>query len=261
MGVADELKKRARVSHLYKTWTPTCQRHLSRPVYTLHAVASALQSIAKMPSTRQWILNSKPTGTPTTTGDSPTFKLETIDLPAPTASQAVLKSLMFSNDPAQRTWINPSADPERLYMPPIEIGSPMSSFALTEVVESGSPSELPVGSLVVTGQGWTEYAVHEIKGLQVVQPIPGLDRGHFLGALGFTGLTAYYGIKEVAAATKDDTVVVSGAAGATGSMVVQIAKKILGCKRVSSIFHTSFTLGVDCAGYWYCRHRREVSPC
>lgn len=191
-----------------------------------------------MPSTRQWILNSKPTGTPTTTGDSPTFKLATVDLPAPTASQVVLKSLMFSNDPAQRTWINPAADPERLYMPPIPVGAPMSAFALTEVVESGSPNELPVGSLVVTGQGWTEYAVHEIKGLQVVQPIPGLDRGHFLGALGFTGLTAYYGIKEVAAATSEDTVVVSGAAGATGSMVVQIAKKILGCKRVSqaSIF-------------------------
>jgi NADPH-dependent curcumin reductase CurA len=69
--------------------------------------------------------------------------------------------------------------------------------------------------------------------LWVVRPIPGLDYSHFLGALGFTGLTAYYKIKEVVAATSEDTVVVSGAAGATGSMVVQIAKKIIGCKRVS----------------------------
>ncbi|KAL4924231.1 MDR family NADP-dependent oxidoreductase [Aspergillus undulatus] len=191
-----------------------------------------------MPSTRQWILNSKPTDMPTLTGPNPTFKLTSAEIPSPSSSQALVKTLMFSNDPAQRTWIVPGADPERLYAPPVEEGTPMASFALAEVVESGSEKDLAKGSLVLAPTKWTEYSIHEIKGLQVVKPIEGLDLGHFLGAFGFTGLTGYYGIKEIAGAGKDDTVVVSGAAGATGSMVVQIAKKILGCKRVIGIAGT-----------------------
>lgn len=185
-----------------------------------------------MASTKQWVLNSKPTDLPTLGGSNPTFKLTTASLPRISSSQALLKTIMLSNDPAQRTWIVPGADPKRLYAPPVPEGSPMASFALAEVVESGSPSELAKGSLVLAPTNWTEYSVHEIKGLQSVKPIEGLDLGHFLGAFGMTGLTGYYGIKVVAEATKDDTVVVSGAAGATGSMVVQIAKKIIGCKRV-----------------------------
>ncbi|KAL4948195.1 chaperonin 10-like protein [Aspergillus filifer] len=191
-----------------------------------------------MPTTRQWLLNSKPTDMPTVTGPNPTFKLTTTDIPAPTASQALVKTLMLSNDPAQRTWIVPGADPERLYAPPVEEGTPMASFGLAEVVQSGNEKELAVGSLVLAPTKWSELSIHEIKGLHVIKPIEGLDLGHFLGAFGFTGLTAYYGIKEVAGAGKDDTVVVSGAAGATGSMVVQIAKKILGCKRVIGIAGT-----------------------
>ncbi|KAL3469900.1 hypothetical protein BJX99DRAFT_240396 [Aspergillus californicus] len=189
-------------------------------------------------STQQWLLNAKPTGPIILEGQNPTFKLTSTPLPKPTASQAVLKTLMLSNDPAQRTWISASADPDRMYMPPIQEGSPMGAFALAEVIESGSPSELPVGSIVLASPGWSEYSVRDIKGLQTVQPIEGLDLGHFLGCFGFTGLTAYYGIKEVVKATSEDTVVVSGAAGATGSMVVQIAKKILGCKRVIGIAGT-----------------------
>ncbi|KAL4882570.1 hypothetical protein BJY04DRAFT_226970 [Aspergillus karnatakaensis] len=191
-----------------------------------------------MPSSNQWILNSKPTDLPTLEGPSPTFKLTSTDIPSPSSSQALLKTIMLSNDPAQRTWIVPNADPERLYAPPVAEGAPMSAFGLAEVVETGSPDQLPKGSIVLASTNWTEYSVHEIKGLQVIKPIEGLDLGHFLGAFGFTGLTAYYGIKVVAGATKEDTVVVSGAAGATGSMVVQIAKKILGCKRVIGIAGT-----------------------
>ncbi|KAL4762113.1 MDR family NADP-dependent oxidoreductase [Aspergillus foveolatus] len=191
-----------------------------------------------MPSSKQWILANKPTDFPTLSGPSPTFKLTSADVPKPSSSQALVKTLMLSNDPAQRTWIVPNADPERLYFPPVQEGSPMSSFALAEVVESGAPNELPVGSLVLGPTNWTEYSVHEIKTLQRIHPIEGLDSGHFLGALGMTAITAYYGIKEVVSATKDDTVVVSGAAGATGSMVVQIAKKIIGCKRVIGIAGT-----------------------
>ncbi|KAL2849595.1 hypothetical protein BJY01DRAFT_262206 [Aspergillus pseudoustus] len=186
-------------------------------------------------STRQWILNSKPTAAPVLDGPNPTFKLTTTALPKPSATQALVKTLMLSNDPAQRTWISAGADPERMYYPPIPEGAPMGSGGLAEVIESGDAEKLPVGSIVVASTNWTEYSVQEIASCRVIQSIEGLDLGHFLGALGLTGLTAYYGIKEVAAATRDDTVVVSGAAGATGSMVVQIAKKIIGCKRVIGI--------------------------
>ncbi|KAI9376634.1 hypothetical protein BJX61DRAFT_256682 [Aspergillus egyptiacus] len=189
-------------------------------------------------STRQWILNSKPQGAIALDGPSPTFKLTESPLSQISASQALLKTLILSNDPAQRTWIAPDADPVRMYYPPIPEGAVMGAFAIAEVVESGSPGELPVGSLVMAPTNWSEYSVHEIKGLQVVKPIEGLDLAHFLGALGGTALTGYYGIKEVVGAKKEDVVVVSGAAGATGSMVVQIAKKIIGCKRVIGIAGT-----------------------
>jgi NADPH-dependent curcumin reductase CurA len=191
-----------------------------------------------MPSeTRQWILNKKPVDLPILTGDDDTvtFKLTTAPLPKPTASQVLLKAFWLSNDPAQRTWIARDAVPERMYMPPIPEGSPMGAHALSEVLESGDPARLPVGSVVLAKSDWCEFSVQEIAACQPITPLPGVRLSHFLGAFGFNGLTAYYGITEVAKATAEDTVVVSGAAGATGSMVVQIAKKLLGCKRVIGI--------------------------
>lgn len=188
--------------------------------------------------TRQWILNKKPVGFPVLTGDDATFKLTTAPLPAPSPSQVILKTSWLSNDPAQRTWIDPTADPARMYMPPVAEGEPMGSFALSYVIESGNPDRLPVGALVLAKSGWCQYSVQEISDCQVITPLPGVSLGHFLGSFGFNGLTAYYGITQVVKATAEDTVVVSGAAGATGSMVVQIAKKLIGCRRVIGIAGT-----------------------
>ena len=124
-----------------------------------------------MVKTRQWLLNSKPTDMPTVTGSNPTFKLTSTDIPGPSASQALVKTLILSNDPAQRTWIVPGADPERLYAPPVEEGTPMASFGLAEVVQSGNEKELAVGSLVLASTRWSELSIHEIKSLQVVKRI------------------------------------------------------------------------------------------
>ncbi len=109
----------------------------------------------------------------------------------------------------------------------------MRAFALAEVIDSKNP-KFKKGDKVIANMGWAEYAVNDPQNLQLqpIQQLEGVNVTHYLGAFGFTGLTAYYGIKEIARAGPGDTVVVSGAAGATGSMVVQIAKKILGCKRV-----------------------------
>ena len=184
--------------------------------------------------TRQWVLTNKPTDLPELSGPNQTFTLKTASLPSLKDNQVLVKSLYLSNDPAQRGWITKGIDPERLYVPPVPQGDVMRARAVAEVVESKS-SLYSKGDKVVTGTGWAEYSVQNAKDCQACEDIPGLSVTHFLGALGLTGLTAYYGTKIIARVGKEDTVVVSGAAGATGSMVVQIAKKLLGCKKVVGI--------------------------
>ena len=109
----------------------------------------------------------------------------------------------------------------------------MRSRNVAEVLDSTS-SKFAKGDLVLASIGWADYIVVDAAKVErKIDKVPGLSETQFLGALGSTGLTALYGIRDVARATaEDNVVVVSGAAGATGSMVVQIAKHILGCKRV-----------------------------
>lgn len=103
---------------------------------------------------------------------------------------------------------------------------------LAEVIESKS-SNYKAGDTVVASTGWSEYAVLPASSLQPAKDLPGgMSKTHYLGALGLTGLTAYFGLKEVVGTSAKDTVVISGAAGATGMMAVQVAKHIIGCKKV-----------------------------
>lgn len=96
----------------------------------------------------------------------------------------------------------------------------MRSYGLCEVVESKAP-KLSKGTKVVAAPNWSEYTVEEGSKCNPVQDIPGLPVTAFLGALGSTGLTAYYGLVDIVRATKEDTVVVSGAAGAAGTYALQ----------------------------------------
>ncbi|ROV91980.1 hypothetical protein VSDG_07583 [Cytospora chrysosperma] len=188
-----------------------------------------------MPQTWQWQLRSRPQGLPTYKGANPTFELVRKELPTVKYGQILIKVQYFSNDPAQRGWIDYYPDESRLYAPVIHEGDCMQAFALAEVVESKAEN-IKKGDFVTGSTGWTQYSVVEAKAVRLLEPLPNnLPITHYLGALGLTGLTAYSGLIEVARATKDDIVVVSGAAGATGSMVIQIAKKILGCKKVIGI--------------------------
>ncbi|BCS21872.1 MDR family NADP-dependent oxidoreductase [Aspergillus puulaauensis] len=189
--------------------------------------------------TKCWVLAKKPTGKPVISGAHSTFRLETRQLPSLKPGQILLKTCFLSNDPAQRMWIDAELPADRLYLKPIEVGQVMASRGIGRVLSSRS-SKIKAGSqVVVPNIGWTEYAVLSDQGVIVLEPLPlGLSVTHYLGALGNTGLTAYYGLVVQSEAKPQDTVIVSGAAGATGSMVIQIAKKIIGCKRVIGIAGT-----------------------
>lgn len=193
--------------------------------------------MASVPTqTRQWVLNDPPATQPVLSGDNATFAIKTVDLPALKDGQVLVKTLHLSNDPAQRGWIQAGVDADRMYLPPVYKGDVMRAFALAEVVDSKAEN-LKVGQHVSCIPGWVEHAVLEAKDCTPVQAdkAAGIKETAFLGSLGSTGMTAYYGLCDVGRATKEDAVVVSGAAGATGSMVVQIAKHLVGCKKVIGI--------------------------
>lgn len=188
-----------------------------------------------MVQTRQWILSNKPSGLPVLEGSDATFTLKDAEISPLKDNQILVKPVYISNDPAQRGWLRDMEDPSRLYVPPVQIGEVMRARALAEVLESSS-EKFKKGEIVIAPTGWAEQIVLDANHCQAAPALPNnLSQTHYLGALGLTGLTAYSGLKFVARASADDVVVISGAAGATGSMAVQIAKKLFGCKRVIGI--------------------------
>ena len=145
--------------------------------------------------------------------------------PAPTASdlkpdQVLVENLYLSLDPAMRGWLNDS----RSYVPPVQIGEVMRGGTIARVLASTSAS-LKEGDLVTTfGPVWAEVLVLPAQQATPVQLPAGAKVTDGLGVLGMTGLTAYFGMTEIAKPKAGETVVVSGAAGATGSVAGQIAK-------------------------------------
>jgi hypothetical protein len=140
-------------------------------------------------------------------------------VPTPGAGQFVVKVLYLSLDPAMRGWMN---DNKASYMPPVGLGEVMRALAVGRVVASNHPG-FAVGEHVTGALGAQEYALTDGSGLFKVDPrlapLP-----VYLGTLGMPGLTAYFGLLDVGQPKEGDTVVVSGAAGAVGSVVGQVAK-------------------------------------
>ncbi|KAF2270488.1 NADP-dependent leukotriene B4 12-hydroxydehydrogenase [Lojkania enalia] len=144
--------------------------------------------------------------------------------PLPSASdlqngQVLFRTLYLSLDPAMRGWLNNT----RSYIPPVQIGEVMRGYGVGVVLASKS-SKFAVGSYASGMCGWAEYRVMREEHLEALELPPGAVPTDVLSVLGMTGLTAYFGILDVGQVKAGDFVVVSGAAGATGSVVGQIAK-------------------------------------
>lgn len=177
-----------------------------------------------MNTNRQWLLATRPLGAVTTEN----FEYRESPIPEPGEGQILLRNLYLSFDPTQRGWM---MDRES-YMPPVAIGEPMRAGSVAQVVRSNHP-EFATGDLVQTLGGWQDFVVVDgaTGGFALARLTPGVTPQMALGVLGTTGQTAYFGMLDLGQPRAGETVLVSGAAGATGSVAGQIAR-IKGCRVV-----------------------------
>ena len=170
---------------------------------------------------RQWVLASRPEGMVSPSN----FERREGDVPRPGEGQLLVRNLDLSLDPAMRGWISDAPS----YIPPVQIGEVMRGGCVAEVADSRHHG-FSEGDLVFGMFGWQEYAVADVAGPAPVSKLPeGISPTDALSALGWTSLTAYFGLEQVGKPQPGETVVVSGAAGATGSVVGQLAK-LKGCR-------------------------------
>ena len=165
---------------------------------------------------RRFLLRERPSGR---IGPN-TFELSEEAVPEIGDGQALVRVDWISLDPTNRAWINDTPT----YLPPVGIGEVMRGGGLGEVVASKNPN-YAVGQLVQGLVGWQEYAVvSDAMPLFPVDVAEGVSPTAYMGALGMTGLTAWIGIRDIGKPQPGETVVVSAAAGAVGSIAGQLAK-------------------------------------
>ena len=170
-----------------------------------------------MTKNKKWILKKRPKGLVEETN----FKLIEEELSELQNGEILIQTEYLSVDPTQRMWLTDVPG----YLPPIQIDEVIRSGGMGRVIESKN-ERFDEGDLVNGFMGWQTHLISDGKGFTKVPevlPIPTM-----LNVLGLTGITAYFGLLDIGQPKEGDTVVVSGAAGATGSVVAQIAK-IKGC--------------------------------
>ncbi|MER5426046.1 NADP-dependent oxidoreductase [Streptosporangium roseum] len=176
-------------------------------------------------TSREWHLVRRPEGVPTPED----FALREVEVAGPGSGQILVRNLHVSVDPYMRGRMNDV----KSYLPPFRIDRPMDGGAVGVVVAVGDapePGGLAVGDHVLHGLGWREYALVETGRAVKIDPRQA-PLSTYLGVLGMPGLTAYAGLLRVAEFKAGETVFVSGAAGAVGGQVGQIAK-LKGAARV-----------------------------
>ncbi|MFT7289071.1 MAG: NADPH-dependent curcumin reductase CurA [Halieaceae bacterium] len=173
---------------------------------------------------RQWLLAARPSGL---IGPQ-NFKYVEAPVPEPRSGEVLVRNLFLSFDPTQRNWMVDRPG----YLPPVSIGEPMRAGSVGQVVAS-QHADFSVGDLVQTTGCWQDYVVVAPgQGPMGLSKLPsGVSPEMMLSVLGITGLTAYFGLLDIGHPGPGETVLVSGAAGATGSVVGQIAK-LKGCRVV-----------------------------
>jgi NADPH-dependent curcumin reductase CurA len=172
-------------------------------------------------ASREWHLIARPSGEPKPSD----FGLITTPLPEPRPGQIVVRNDWMSVDPYMRGRM----DDRPSYIPPFELGKPMTGNAVGTVLASLAP-EVPVGATVLHFLGWREHAVLDASAAQLVDTELAPAQA-YLGVLGTTGLTAWVGLTEIAPVREGDVVWVSAAAGGVGSVAGQMARQ-LGASRV-----------------------------
>jgi NADPH-dependent curcumin reductase len=170
----------------------------------------------------RFTLAARPVGLPKPTD----FQYGEAPVREPAAGELLVRNRYISLDPAMRGWMNDA----RSYVRPIQLGEVIRALAIGEVVASNDPGFAP-GDHVTGLFGVQAYATVAAKDATKLQPIAPLPLPVFLGTLGMPGLTAYFGLLDVGRPQPGETVVVSGAAGAVGAVVGQIAK-LKGCRAV-----------------------------
>lgn len=172
---------------------------------------------------RQVLLKQRPIGEPS----SSDFETAEAPIGEPGPGEVLLKNLYLSIDPAIRGWMSEA----KSYLPPIELGAPVRSGTLSQIVKSNA-KDWPDGEIVQALAAWESYSVVPTANLHGrVKPVEGVPLESMLSVLGGTGLTAYFGLLEVGRPKAGETVLVSAAAGGVGSIVGQIAR-IRGCRAV-----------------------------
>lgn len=171
----------------------------------------------------QVIFRSRPDGIPTASN------FEVIEAPMPVAGdgQVLRRTIYLSVDPYMRGRMSE----QKSYVEGAKLGEPMVGQTVSRVIESKNPRFKP-GDYVLTSDGWQEYGASDGKGLRKIDPALA-PVSWSLGVLGMPGLTAYVGLLDIGKPKEGETVVVSAAAGAVGSIAGQIAK-IKGCRAVGT---------------------------
>jgi len=167
------------------------------------------------------LLNKRPHGIPKLSD----FKITSEEIPTTKNGELSLKTAYVSVDPYLRGRMNDA----KSYVPPFELNKPMQSAVIAEVMES-KHEDFKKGDFVSGNLDWKEHQISNGKGLHKVNSSDA-KLSSYLGILGMTGLTAYLGLTEIGLPKEGETIVVSGAGGAVGTVVGQIGK-LLGCKVV-----------------------------
>jgi NADPH-dependent curcumin reductase len=181
--------------------------------------------VVQLTTNRHIVLAERPSGMV----DAATTRLVQGSVPEPGPGEALVAVRYLSMDPTIRTWMDDAPG----YLPPIGLGETVRGAGVGEVVVSKSERYAP-GDLVVGLTGWQDYAIADESAASMQVIPPGIDPPLVLSVLGVTGMTAYFGMIDVGRVTGGDTVVVSAAAGATGSVAGQIAR-IKGAAKVVGI--------------------------